>query len=62
MSEIGYSRITLKIRDEWEFRDTIKLAAEKSGESVNAFMIKAIRDAVKAQGLSFPVPVMEEKK
>lgn len=59
MSDKGYSRITLKVRDEWQFREKVKEAAEKNGESVNGFMIRAIRDAVKEKGVDFPVNVLE---
>lgn len=62
MSDTGYSRITLKVRDEWKFRETIKAAAEKRGESVNGFMIRAIRDAVQKNGIEFPCPVLENRE
>ena len=61
MSDKGYSRITIKVRDEWKFREKIKEAADACGESVNGFMIRVIRDAVKKQGIQFPVGVFEEK-
>ena len=62
MSENGYVRVTMKIREEWKFRDAVKAAADKTGESVNGFMIRAIRDAVRREGVDFPCPVLEEKR
>ena len=62
MSENGYIRVAMKVREEWIFRDTLKEAAHRSGESVNGFMIRAIRDAVRREGLDFPCPVLEEKE
>lgn len=62
VSENGYIRVTMKIREEWKFRDVVKEAADKSGESVNGFMIRAIRDAVRREGVDFPCPVLEEKR
>lgn len=62
MSDTGYIRVTLKVREEWAFRESVKDAAEKAGESVNGFMIRAIRDAVQREGVSFPVPVLEDKR
>ena len=59
MTDTGYSRITIKVRDEWHFREKVKEAAEISNESVNGFMIRAIRDAVRKQGIDFPVKVLE---
>ena len=58
--EKNYSRLTLKVRNEWEFRETVKKIADAKGESVNGFMIKAIRDAVRKEGGNFPTPVLEQ--
>lgn len=38
------------------------MAADKCGESVNGYMIKAIRDKAVADGFSFPVPVLPDKE
>jgi len=57
----AYSKCSIQIRKDWNFRDTVKLAAEACGESVNGFMVKAIRDKVEAAGFSFPVPVLPDK-
>lgn len=62
MSDQGYSRITIKVRDEWCFRETVKIAADSKSESVNGFMIRAIRDAVRKCGVDFPVPILNEEK
>lgn len=59
MSDKGYSRITIKVRDEWNFREVVKDVADKCGESVNGFMIRAIRDAVRNNGGNFPFPVLD---
>lgn len=61
MSDTNYSRITLKVRDEWDFRNVVKQVADKNGESVNGYMIKAIRNAVIADGGAFPVSVLEKE-
>ena len=58
--EKHYSRLTLKVRNEWEFRETVKKIEEAKGESVNGFMVKAIRDAVRKEGGNFPTPVLEQ--
>lgn len=59
--EKHYSRLTIKVRNEWDFRNTVKKVADSKGESVNGFMIKAIRDAVRREGGSFPAPVLESE-
>lgn len=59
--EKHYSRLTIKVRNEWDFRNTVKKVANSKGESVNGFMIKAIRDAVRREGGSFPTPVLESE-
>ena len=60
MSDKNYSRITIKVHDSWDFRNIVKQAADSTGESVNAFMIRAIRDKVKECGIEFPVTVLAE--
>lgn len=62
MSDKGYLRVTLKVRDEWHFREIVKIAAKKEGESVNGFMIRAIRDAVQKKGIEFPMDILESDK
>jgi len=61
MSDANYSRVTLKVRDEWDFRNVVKQMADRAGESVNGYMIKAIRDAVIADGGKFPVSVLDKE-
>lgn len=56
-----YEYRTVKLRQEWDFVNTVKQAAEANGESVNGFMVRAIRDKVESLGFSFPVPVLPEK-
>lgn len=59
MSDTNYSRVTIKVHNSWGFRDAVKAAAERSGESVNGYMIKAICRAVIQDGGSFPVQVLD---
>ena len=56
-----YERFTIVVRQDCAFRDIVKQAAEACGESVNGFMVKAIRDKVEATGFAFPVPVLPDK-
>lgn len=62
MSDGNYSRITVKVHNTWHFKDVVKKAAEQKGESVNGYMIRAIHDAVRADGMDFPTVVLEGEK
>ena len=62
MSDKGYSRITIKVRDDWNFRDKIKEAALSSGESVNGFMIRAIHEEVVRSGVKISEEILKQIK